>query len=250
MNHDTKHPPLPSLVGTVLTDGNHYIDNLLAAAWKTLRLNQLLLCAGFSKRHGIEVTETVFVLMVWKWLNVSSVAMFCRNALGMFSRAKKDVLYDFLKREDIDWRKFNMGTAKEVYRQQGLGDSRVKAFVLDDSVKARRGKKMEGVSSHYDHVTSRHVMGQQVLTLGLATDDAFLPLDSQLYVSRTKAQALNRSYEGWPECRGSEVPGGDDPGQAGDGRRDDETSEAQRCGRGLPGGRCVVWYEDDDSGGE
>ena len=32
MNHDTKHPPLPSLVGTVLTDGNHYIDNLLAAA--------------------------------------------------------------------------------------------------------------------------------------------------------------------------------------------------------------------------
>ena len=93
MNHDTKHPPLPSLVGTVLTDGNHYIDNLLAAAWKTLRLNQLLLCAGFSKRHGIEVTETVFVLMVWKWLNVSSVAMFCRNALGMFSRAKKDVLY-------------------------------------------------------------------------------------------------------------------------------------------------------------
>ena len=161
MNHDTKHPPLPSLVGTVLTDGNHYIDNLLAAAWKTLRLNQLLLCAGFSKRHGIEVTETVFVLMVWKWLNVSSVAMFCRNALGMFSRAKKDVLYDFLKREDINWRKFNMDTAKEVYKQQGLGDSRVKAFVLDDSVKARRGKKMEGVSSHYDHVTNRHVMGQQ-----------------------------------------------------------------------------------------
>ena len=135
-------PPLPSLVGTVLTDGNHYIDNLLAAAWKTLRLNQLLRCAGFSKRHG--VTETVFVLMVWKWLNVSSVAMFCRNALGMFSRAKKDVLYDFLKREDIDWRKFNMGTAKEVCKQQGLGDSRVKAFVLDDSVKgpgaARRWK--------------------------------------------------------------------------------------------------------------
>ena len=228
MNHDTTRPPVPSLVGAVLTDGNQSIDNLLAAARKTLRLNQLLRCAGFSKRHGIEVTETVFVLMVWKWLNVSSVAMFCRNALGMFSRAKKDVLYDFLKREDINWRKFNMDTAKEVCKQQGLGDSRVKAFVLDDSVKARRGKKMEGVSSHYDHVTNRHVMGQQVLTLGLATDETFLPLDSQLYVSRTKAQALNRSYEGWPECRGSEVPGGDDPGQAGDGRRDDETSEAHR----------------------
>ena len=45
----------------------------------------------------------------------------------------------------------------------------MKAFVLDDSIKNRRGKKMEGVSSHFDHVTGRHVMGQQVLTLGLAT---------------------------------------------------------------------------------
>ena len=113
MNHDTHRRALPPLVGTVLTNGCHYIDNLLAGAWKTLHLNQLLLRAGFSKRHGIEVTETVFVLMVWRWLNVSSVAMFCRTALGLFSRAKKDVLYDFLKREDVDWRKFNLDTAKE-----------------------------------------------------------------------------------------------------------------------------------------
>ena len=126
--------------------GNHYIGNLLGRGMEDAASQQHLLCAGFSKRHGIEVTETVFVLMVWKWLNVASIAMFCRNALGMFSRAKKDVLYDFLKREDINWRKFNMDTAKEVYKQQGLDDSRVKAFVLDDSVKARRGKKMEGVS--------------------------------------------------------------------------------------------------------
>ncbi len=71
----------------------------------------------------------------------------------------------------------------------------MKAFVLDDSVKCRRGKKMEGVSSHYDHLTNRHVMGQQVLTLGLATDGTFLPLDSQIYVSRRKAQGLNRPYQ-------------------------------------------------------
>ena len=54
---------------------------------------------------------------------------------------------------------------------------------------------MEGVSSHYDHVSNRHVMGQQVLTLGLATEDAFLPLDSQIFVSKTKAKGLNKSYQ-------------------------------------------------------
>ena len=68
-------------------------------------------------------------------VNVSSIAMFCRNALSVFSRAKKDVLYDFLKREDIHWRKFNLHTAREVYRQHGLVHSPVKAFVLDDSIK-------------------------------------------------------------------------------------------------------------------
>ena len=57
------------------------------------------------------------------------------------------------------------------------------------------GKKMEGISSHFDHVTGRHVMGQQVLTLGLATEEAFLPLDSQIYVSQVKAQELTKPYK-------------------------------------------------------
>ena len=54
---------------------------------------------------------------------------------------------------------------------------------------------MEGVSSHYDHVTGRHVMGQQVLTLGLSTEEAFLPLDSQIYFSSAKARELIKPYK-------------------------------------------------------
>ena len=60
MNHDTQRHALPPLVGSVLTDGRHSIDNLLAAAWKTLHLNRILLRAGFSKRHGIEVNRPGF----------------------------------------------------------------------------------------------------------------------------------------------------------------------------------------------
>lgn len=195
MNHDTSRHRLPSLVAHVLNDGTHYIDNLFASAWESLHLNRRLEAAGFTKRSGFAVTETVFVLMVWRWLNVSSIAVFCRSALSVFSRAKKDVLYDFLKREDLHWRKLNLHTARALYRRHAMKHNQVKAYVLDDSIKARRGKRMEDVSSHYDHTTNRHVMGQQVLTLGLATDEAFLPLDSQLYVSSKKAQALNRPYE-------------------------------------------------------
>ncbi|MCU7881272.1 MAG: transposase, partial [Candidatus Thiodiazotropha sp. (ex Lucinoma aequizonata)] len=73
--------------------------------------------------------------------------------------------------------------------------SRVKAFVLDDSIKTRCGKKMEGVSNHFNHVTGRHVMGQQVLTLGLATEEVFLPLDSQIYISQVKTHKLINPYK-------------------------------------------------------
>ena len=69
------------------------------------------------------------------------------------------------------------------------------AFVLDDSIKQRSGKKMPGVSSHFDHTTGRSVMGQQVLTLGLSTEKGFFPLDSELFISTKKAQELSKPFK-------------------------------------------------------
>lgn len=195
VKNDTNPTSLPPLISDVITDPTHYIDNLFADTWKKLKFNALIKNAGFTKRSGIAVTEAVFLLLLWKWLDMSSIAMFSKKALGTFTHARKDVMYDLLKREDINWREFNIQTARAVYQQHNLAGSRIKALVLDDSIKTRRGKRMEGVSSHFDHVTGRHVMGQQVLTLGLATEHAFLPLDSQLYVSQVKAQELIKPYK-------------------------------------------------------
>lgn len=195
MNNDTKKSVLPSLIGGILSDPQHCIDNLFADTWRMLRFNRLLQKAGFTKRSGLQISQIVFLLLLWKWLNVSSIAMFSRKSLGSFSTAKKDVMYDMLKREDSNWRELNLLTAKKIYRENNLRGNRLKAFVLDDSIKTRRGKKMEGVSSHFDHVTNRHVMGQQVLTLGLATEEAFLPIDAQVSVSKTKAKGLNSPFK-------------------------------------------------------
>ncbi len=38
-------------------------------------------------------------------------------------------------------------------------------------------------------------MGQQVLTLGLVTEELFMPIDSQIYVSNSKAQGLIRAFK-------------------------------------------------------
>jgi hypothetical protein len=36
-------------------------------------------------------------------------------------------MYDLLKREDVDWRRFNLQAAKGVYQQNALGQSRLRA---------------------------------------------------------------------------------------------------------------------------
>ena len=161
MKNGTNEGAIPALIGDVITDQKHYIDNLFADTWKKLKFNARIKGAGFTKRRGIDITEAIFLLLLWKWTNVSSIAMFFRKALAR--GRKKDVMYDTLKREDVNWRVLNLKTAKSNYQQKTLGQSRIRAFVLDDSIKTRCGKEMEGVSSHFDRVTGCDVMGQQVL---------------------------------------------------------------------------------------
>jgi SRSO17 transposase len=195
MNTATNSSQLPFSVQNPLNSKSNCIDNLFADAWKSLKINQKIQQLGFRKRTGLGISETVFLLLVWKWIHTSSIHLFSRHALQNFFQAGKDVMYDLLKRPDIHWRNFNLSIAREVQQQTALQQSQYRAWVLDDSIRVRRGKKMDGVSSHFDHTTGRHVMGEQVLTLGLATESAFLPLDSEIFISQTKAQPLQQPFK-------------------------------------------------------
>ena len=182
----------PSLTADLLNQANLNIDNTFNSTWKSLGFNAMLRQAKFSKRSGTPVSDVVYLLMLWVWLKVDSVAMFSRDALLSFSAAKKDALYDLLNREDLDWRKLQLLTAKKVLKTNSK--NRLSAFVVDDSVKTRRGKKMPGVSSHFDHLTARCVMGQQIVTLGVANDEQFVPVDNEIFISQSKEQALDYQF--------------------------------------------------------
>ena len=147
--------------------------------------------AGFNKRSGTSMSDVMFGLMLWLWLQKDSIGMFARECLQ--GAMGKDVLYDTMNREDLNWRKFHERVAHktvQVFKASGK-----KAYVVDDSVKPRFGKKMPGISSHFDHTSGRHLMGQQVLTLGLSCEEGFVPLDSELFISQTKAIELHEPFE-------------------------------------------------------
>lgn len=192
MNSATKPLNLPTLTADLLSQTNLKIDNTFSSTWKSLRFNTILRQAKFSKRSGIPASDVVYLLMLWVWLKVDSVAMFSKDALLSFSAAKKDALYDLLNREDLDWRKLQRLTAKKVLKANPK--NKISAFVIDDTVKTRRGKKMPGVSSHFDHLTARCVMGQQIVTLGVANDEQFVPVDNEIFISEVKQQALDYKF--------------------------------------------------------
>jgi hypothetical protein len=192
MNPDISSTILPTLSADLLTRADVQVDNLFSKVWQKLGFNSLLKQAAFKKRSGTPASDIMYLLLLWVWLKVDSIAMFSRDSLQSFSATKKDALYDWLKREDLNWRMLQLQTAKKVI--VATDNSRLRAFVVDDSVKVRRGKKMPGVSSHFDHLTGRFVMGQQVLTLGLATEAQFIPLDNEIFISQKKAQPLANEF--------------------------------------------------------
>ena len=192
MNSATKTSNLPSLTADLLNQANLNIDNTFSSTWKSIGFNIMLRQAKFSKRSGTSVSDITYLLMLWVWLKVDSVAMFSRDALLSFSAAKKDALYDLLNREDLDWRKLQLLTAKKVLKAKQK--NKLSAFVIDDTVKTRRGKNMPGVSSHFDHLTARCVMGQQILTLGVANDEQFVPVDNEIFISQRKEQIADYKF--------------------------------------------------------
>jgi hypothetical protein len=194
MHRDTNLSALPALTADLLRDNTWLIDNLMADLWKPVGMKTLLNRAQFTKRSGTPIHEVVYGLVMWVWLKTSSIGLFARESLPIFSTAGKDALYTVMNREALDWRRLHQEVALKAIRAMPASTG-PKALVLDDSIKIRHGQKMPGVSSHFDHTSGRHVMGQQVLTLGLSSEEGFVPLDNELLISATKATALPQPFK-------------------------------------------------------
>jgi len=81
--------------------------------------------------------------LVWPLLQAKSIHCFCAQ-LCQILQGKVSVLYDFLGREDINWRGLLGQLAGQVYRANELGPRSQCAFVVDDTSQARPGRKVEG----------------------------------------------------------------------------------------------------------
>ena len=148
-----------------------------------------LLGAAISRKRrsdGEPLTNLLCALLVWPLMKVESLHCFCAELCQILA-GKVSVLYDFLGREDINWRGLSSELARRVYQDNEIGSRSRRAFVVDDTSKARSGRKVEGTSCYYDHTQGRTLKGHQVLQLGLAGEQGFLPVEAQLVMGEKAA---------------------------------------------------------------
>ncbi len=179
-----------------LSEDYIFVDNEIADSIKKLKLWEYFSKYGITeKRTGYAVKQIVFTLIIWVFLGKESIRSFMGGLISHFFTGGKDVIYDFMKREDINWRLITLSVAKEIYMNENLANKKGTAFVVDDTIKNRSGKKVEGVSSHFDHTTGKVVKGQQVLQLGLAWADGYFPVDNQIYIGAKNIQGLTSEFK-------------------------------------------------------
>jgi hypothetical protein len=134
------------------------------------------------RRDGEPLENLLCALLVWPLLTLTSIHCFCCE-LSQILKGQVSVLYDFLGCEDISWRALSGQLARQIFQHNDLGPRTQRAFVVDDTTKARAGRKVEGTSSHFDHTQGRTLHGHQTLQLGLASKNGFLPLEAQIVMS-------------------------------------------------------------------
>ena len=163
MNRATKIIELPALTVDLLNANGVLIDNVFASLWREIGMNTILRRVGFEKRSGAAMSEVIFGLMLWLWLKKDSIGMFARECLQ--GSMGKDVLYDTMNREDLNWRKYHGQIAHKTV--QSFNAPGKKAFVVDDSVAQRFGKKMPGLSESFRSYQRAPYNGAASVDLGL-----------------------------------------------------------------------------------
>ena len=71
------------------------------------------------------MSNVIFSLILWLWLQKESIGLFARDCLQ--DSMGKDVLYDTMNREDLNWRKFHEQVAHKTV--QALKTTGKKAYM-------------------------------------------------------------------------------------------------------------------------
>lgn len=162
-----------------LNNGPNNFESKIEGAFSSLKFKTWLCQTNIIKKDGYHASHVLFILMILPLLKVKSVHSFCKKHWQHWSEARKDTLYRFKQNAAYRWRSFMYKVNRQIFKAIDLDNTpqAERFFVIDDTILAKLGKKIENVSYIFDHNLGRSVLGFCIVTLGLFTAHGFYPLD-------------------------------------------------------------------------
>lgn len=164
-----------------------------STVFATLKIGKLLRDAGIRKSFGLSSLVVFRLLFSLVFEGKNWFRLLESNRGG--SLPGKDVVYRFLNHSGFAWRSFLHALSLKIVAHFNslLSATRVRVFIVDDSVPSRnRSKKAELLARVFDHTTGRFIKGYNMLTLGWSDGFSFAPID---FVMLSSAKAINRVCE-------------------------------------------------------
>jgi len=158
--------------------------NSVIGEFKLTKVNTIL---NKAKTRGFSGENIFKVLFVMVYLDLKNVRQLMLSGIGAKLNFKKDVLYDFLGNEFIDWRLVLTLFARQflkIVNKKGDGSviTSPKCIVIDDSLFAKTGKKIETIGKLCDHCNlSKYPLGLRVLTAGFWDGKSFIPINLSIH---------------------------------------------------------------------
>lgn len=144
-------------------------DGLVGLLENRFRLSAVAKAGRNEKRAGASVAVLFLVVTVMPFLAFSTVrALLCSQFDTLKQGLSKFAIARFLNCFFFDWRRVMFAINATIRRQDDLDvdpERRPKALLVDDTFLPKAGRRIEGVSSMFDHVTGRHRAGFKLLGL-------------------------------------------------------------------------------------
>ena len=171
---------------------------------KTFKFRSLCHKVGFKKQEGYSATEIITLLLIFPLMLLNSVNAFFKSDVQRITDMKKDALYRLKNNERMPWRSLLLNVSKQFQHLVNPDKEVAKnsAYILDDTVDNRVGRKMENITYIHDHVAGRakKTLGFKNLTLGFFDGKTMTPLDFSLH-SEKKLKAKYRKEQFKKQCK-------------------------------------------------
>ena len=165
---------------------------------KSLKIGKHHALFSGVKEKGISALTIISILISFPFIEQKNVHKFVNSYWNKFAGFGKDVYYRLKNNPKINWRKFLFAVVKRAIitlserPQTQSSETKIKAFIFDDTPVSKRGIFTEGVSKIWDHIIHKSILGYQLLVMGFYDGTMFLPINFSFH--REKGKNKKRKF--------------------------------------------------------